>query len=414
VIVPDGAADRPGGDGAAGGLGRVRAGSRSYRRTNRAFFAAGFVTFVALYDVQPLLPEFARVFSVSPAAGSLPLSVATAAMAAAMPFAGALSEAVGRKRLMTAALLSASVLTVLTAASHGLATLLSLRLLLGVALAGLPAVAMAYLAEELEPAAVGPAMGLYISGNAVGGMSGRILTAAVTDAASWRLALAAFGVLCLALSLHFAATLPPSHLPRRPFRVRHLAASLAHHLEDPILRRLYAVSFLVMGSFVTLYNYLAFRLLAPPYGLSRSHASLVFLVYLLGSASAAWAGRLVNRFDRRAMVRLFLAAMAAGALLTLARALPAVVAGVGLFTVGFFGAHSVASGWVGRRAVTARAQASALYLLFYYLGSSVSGTVGGLFWARGGWPAVTALILLLVAAAFLVTRRLSPLPAPVA
>ncbi len=387
-------------------LGQVQSGTSAFRRTNVAFFAAGFVTFVTLYDVQPLLPEFAQEFGVSPALSSLPLSVSTATLAVAMLVAGTLSETTGRKQIMTAALLLTSLLALFTAFCHTFPSLLLVRLLQGMVLAGLPAVAMAYLAEELDSSALGSAMGLYISGNAIGGMTGRIFTAAMTDLVSWRLALGIIGVLCLVGSAIFAWSLPPSHLPRRPFAARYLFSSLASHLKSPGLLSLYAIAFLVMGGFVTLYNYLTFRLLGQPYNLSQWHVSLIFIVYLLGSLSAGIMGSLVNRFGRTPLLKTSLTAMAAGVLLTLATHLLVIVLGVALFTVGFFGAHSIASSWVGRQAQTARAQASALYLFFYYLGSSISGTVGGACWSYGSWHAVVALIVLLLLLAFWVTSAL--------
>lgn len=390
-------------------LGQIRSGSSAYHRTNLAFFAAGFVTFVTLYDMQPLLPEFAREFGVSPALSSLPLSVATATLSIAMLFAGTLSETLGRKQVMTGALFLSSLLTLLTSTSHTFGSLLGLRFLQGAVLAGLPAVAMAYLSEEMEASALGSAMGLYISGNAVGGMAGRLYTAAATDLWNWQVALGSIGLFCLALSCFFVKSLPPSHLQRRPFEFRYLFSSLARHLGDPLLLCLYGISFMVMGSFVTLFNYLTFRLLAAPYGLSQSHVSLIFLVYLLGSLSASLAGGMVNRFGRRAIIRSSLLAMAAGVLLTLATSLPGIVAGVAVFTVGFFGVHSVASSWVGRRATTAKAQASALYLFFYYLGSSISGTVGGVFWLHRGWVGVVGLIVLLLLLAMILLALLSRL-----
>ncbi|ABK99059.1 MFS transporter [Pelobacter propionicus] len=393
----------------ATGLGQIKSGSGTYHRANLAFFAAGFVTFVTLYDMQPLLPEFAREFRVSPALSSLPLSVATATLSIAMLFAGTLSETLGRKQVMTAALFLSSLLTMLTSVCHDFGALLGLRLLQGAVLAGLPAVAMAYLSEEMETSALGAAMGLYISGNAVGGMAGRLYTAAATDLWNWQSALASIGVFCLALSCFFVKSLPPSHLRKRPFEFRYLFSSLARHLGDPLLLCLYGIAFMVMGSFVTLFNYLTFRLLAPPHGLSQSQVSLVFLVYLLGSLSASLAGRMVNRFGRRAIIRVSLLAMAAGVLVTLAGSLLGIVSGVGIFTIGFFGVHSVASSWVGRRASTAKAQASALYLFFYYLGSSISGTAGGIFWLHWGWWGVVGLIVLLVLLAMILLVPLSRL-----
>ncbi len=384
-------------------LGQIRSGTSAYRRTNLSFFAAGFVTFVTLYDMQPLLPEFSREFGVSPALGSLPLSISTATLAIAMLFAGTVSETLGRKQVMTGALLLTSALALLTAFSNGFASLLALRFLQGLVLAGVPAVAMAYLGEEMDRAALSAAMGLYISGNAVGGMTGRIFTAAMTDLVSWRAALGVIGCFCLLLTTLFARSLPASHLPRRPFATRYLFTSLFRHVKDPGLLSLYGVAFLVMGSFVTLYNYLTFRLMAPPYLFSQWHVSLLFLVYLLGSLSATIMGLLVNRFGRAPLLRISLWAMVGGALLTLSAELTLMIMGVTIFTGGFFGAHTVASSWVGCQAETSRAQASALYLFFYYLGSSVAGTAGGVCWSHGGWPVVVGLIVVLLALALAVS-----------
>lgn len=391
-------------------MGAIRKGTKTFRQINLAFFAAGFVTFITLYDVQPLLPLFSREYGVPAALGSLPLSVATCALAVAMLFAGSLSETVGRKPVMTVSLFLTSILAILTAFSHAFPALVGLRLVQGAVLGGVPAVAMAYLGEEIDPASLATAMGLYIAGNAVGGMTGRIYTAAVTDVFSWRIAVGTVGLLCLLLSLYFARSLPPSaHFERRPFAVRSLAASFFLHLREPGLLCLYGLIFMVMGAFVTLYNYITFRLLAPPYSLSQTRVSWIFLVYLVGSCSSALVGRLIHRFGRSTMLRLSLATMIVGASVTITASIAGIIAGTALFTCGFFGAHSVASSWVGSRARTAKAQASSLYLFSYYLGSSVSGTVGGLFWSAWGWDGVAGLICLLLLFGLLFTIPLVPL-----
>lgn len=375
-------------------MGSIKSGTKRYRQINLAFFMAGFVTFITLYDVQPLLPEFSREFGVAAAWGSLPLSITTCALAVAMLFAGTISETMGRKKVMVASLVATSLLAFATSLTTTLPELVAVRLVQGMVLAGLPAVAMAYLSEEIAPASLTSAIGLYISGNAIGGMTGRIFTATMTELVSWRSALAVIGVACLLLSLYFAKSLPPSeNFKQRPFAARYFFTSLFKQLQDPGLLCLYGISFLIMGSFVTLYNYITFRLLGSPYYLSQSLVSLIFLVYMLGSFSSSMVGGQVERFGRNRMLFLTIATMVAGALITLAHDVPTVVAGIGVFTCGFFGAHTIASAWVGSRAKSARAQAASLYLFFYYLGSSVSGTVGGLFWARHGWVGVVLLIM---------------------
>jgi MFS transporter, YNFM family, putative membrane transport protein len=391
--------------------GQVRVGTSEFRRINVALFCAGFVTFITLYDIQPLLPLFALEFNVSPAVASLPLSVSTIALALGMLLAGTVSETLGRRQVMTVALFLTSLLAVATLFSHSFHSLLALRLFQGLVLAGVPSVAMAYLGEEMDAQSIGHAMGLYISGNALGGMAGRIGSALLCSYVPWHTAIALIGVFSLLLSLVFLKSLPPStNFRQRPFQPSYLFTSLLQHLHDPGLLCLYGLAFLAMGGFISLYNYIGFRLLAAPYNLSHYQVSLIFLVYLLGSFSSGVIGSLIHRFGRPFMIRLTLFVMLAGTLITLSGSLPAIVAGVGVFTCGFFSVHAIASSWVGRRARTAKAQASSLYLFSYYLGSSISGTVGGMFWLNYGWNGVVALITLLLLAAFGVAALLLRLP----
>ncbi|UFS69386.1 MFS transporter [Geomonas sp. RF6] len=389
-------------------MGKVEKGSRTFRTINLAFFAAGFVTFVTLYDVQPLLPVFSKEYGVPAALASLPLSLSTAALAATMLVAGTFSECFGRKPVMVASLFITSILALITPLTQSFPTLLGVRLIQGAVLAGLPAVAMAYLSEEVAPSSLAAAMGLYIGGNAVGGMTGRIFTASVTDLFSWRVAIGAIGVICIGLSFIFARSLPPSvHFRRQTFKVSYLFTSLYRHLRDPGLLCLYGIAFLLTGGFVTMYNYITFRLLGTPYHFSHTTVSWLFLVYLIGSWSSASAGKVSRRLGRDKTLVFAITLMGVGATITLAPEVPAMVCGMAVFTAGFFAAHATASSWVGSRAATAKAQASSLYLCSYYLGSSISGTVGGVFWSTEGWSGVVALICSLVAVGGIVAAVLS-------
>jgi YNFM family putative membrane transporter len=367
--------------------------SRDFYRAMAALFCGGFATFSLLYSAQPLLPAFAREFGLSPAESSLALSATTATLAVALVFAGALSDVFGRKRVMVFSLAAASATMLLAAFARNWDELVLLRAATGAALSGLPAVAMAYLADEMATNAIGLAMGLYIAGNTVGGLSGRLVGAISGDHGSWRVGFALVGAVGLVSVVLFAKSLPESRAfsPHKP-DLGALWKSLIGHFADPGLRLLFATGFLVMGVFVTVYNYIAFRLLAPPFLLTQTQVGLVFGLYLVGGLSSAAMGELATRLGRRRVLWIGWAMMLAGLAATLAENLAAVIIGVGLVTIGFFGAHSVASSWVGLRAETARAQASSLYLLFYYLGSSVVGTLGGVFYQRAGWLGVAGLV----------------------
>ena len=161
--------------------------------------------------------------------------------------------------------------------------------------------------------------------------------------------------------------------------------------------RLFATGFLLMGGFVSVYNYVAYRLLAPPYSLSQTAVSLIFAVYLLGVVSSPIMGNLALRLGRRRILLANMALIAAGLALTLATPVWAIVAGVAVLTTGFFGAHSVASAWVGFAARAGRAQASALYLFAYYGGSSLAGSLCGVAWSRAGWDGVVLCVATMLA-----------------
>jgi YNFM family putative membrane transporter len=382
--------------------------SPAFRRITLALFLAGFATFSLLYCVQPLLPLLASSFAVSPAISSLALSFSTAALALSVFMAGPYSEWVGRRGLMAVSIAAASLCDIGASFAPDWHLLLLLRATEGYALGGVPAVAMAYLAEEIEPRGLGTAMGLYVAGTALGGMSGRVIAGLVADAFGWRGAIMSIGLMGLVLALGFILLLPPSrNFTAKPgFRPRYHFAAWFTHLRDPGLPALFIIGGLVMGAFVTVYNYIGFLLAGPPYRLTPAEAGLIFTVYVAGIFSSSAAGWFSDRMGRLTVLLASIGLGLVGIALTLLAPLALVVLGITLVTASFFAAHAVASGWVGRLAASDKGHATSLYLLVYYLGSSVAGSLGGWFWAGAGWPGVAAFCGAMLLAAVLVATRL--------
>ncbi|NKS54754.1 MFS transporter [Rhodococcus hoagii] len=379
---------------------RPTRGTREYRAVTVALFAAGLNTFVSMYSAQALLPALTDEFAVPPAVAALAVSVTTGMVALAIIPASALSERFGRTRVMVASAAVSSVLGVLLPFSPTIEVLLIGRALQGVALAGIPAVAMAYLAEEIHTRDLGAAMGRYVAGTTIGGLVGRLVPSTVLDVASWRWAMEAASLLALVLAVVMTRKLPPSrHF--RPQRVspRIVLSNLGGHLRNPALALLFVLGFLLMGGFVSVYNFLGFRLLDAPFSLPEALVGLVFLLYLSGTYTSAAAGAAADRFGRGTVLLGAVLAMATGLVVTLWAVLPLVLAGMLLFTCGFFAAHSVASGWVGLLATEHRAEASSMYLFAYYLGSSVAGAAAGIAYAHGAWPATVGFVGVLLAIA---------------
>ncbi|WP_371928552.1 MFS transporter [Pseudomonas sp. SLFW] len=386
----------------------------AFIRTVLALFSGGFATFSLLYCVQPMMPVLSREFSINAAESSLILSVATAMLAIGLLITGPISDRMGRKSVMVFSLFSAALFTIASAFMPSWEGVLVTRAFVGLSLSGLAAVAMTYLSEEIHPQHIGLAMGLYIGGNAIGGMSGRLITGVLSDYVSWHIALSIMGLIALAGACVFWKILPPSRNFRpRPLNARSLLDGFVLQFRDAGLPWLFLEGFLLMGAFVTLFNYIGYRLLADPYNLSQAVVGLFSVVYLSGIYSSAKVGALADKLGRRNVLWAVIVLMIAGLALTMFTPLAIVVIGVVMFTFGFFGAHSVASSWIGRRAIKAKGQASSLYLFSYYVGSSVAGTGGGFFWHYAGWNGIGVFIALLLAAALgaaLKLAKVKPLP----
>jgi MFS transporter, YNFM family, putative membrane transport protein len=379
-----------------------RLGDAGFRRISVALFAAGLATFALLYSTQPLLPELASAFGVTAAQSALTVSATTIGLGLTLLFAGGASEVLGRTRLMHLSLFASAAVALLCAAAPSWPVLLVLRALEGVTLAGLPAVAMAYLREEVHRDSHAKATGLYIGGTALGGMCGRLVAGGLADLGGWRWALAGVAALGLVCAVLVRILLPDSrNFTPAPASPAYLLRTTGRLLRDPAQLALYGLAATLMGAFVAVYNAIGFRLAGAPYHLSLAVAGLVFLVYPIGSLSSTYAGKLADRHGRRAVVPVAIVLMLAGVLITLGAPIPLVVLGLAVMTAGFFAAHGVASGWVAARASLGpggTAQAASLYLFAYYLGSSVFGSLAGAAWTQGAWPLVVGLCAALVLA----------------
>ena len=383
--------------------GGVQPGSSLFWRINVALFLAGFASFSLLYCVQPLLPVFVQVFGVGAAASSLALSLATGSLALAIFGAGAWTEGRDKRRLMLVSMVGAALLNLVAACSPSWHGLLLARALAGLTLGGVPAVAMAYLAERMAPQAVGRSVGLYVAGTAFGGMTGRIGTSLATDAWGWQAAVAGLSGLDLLAAAGFALLLPKfapaasASAPQRGRPWREHIAIWRTHLGHPALLCLFVIAFLGVGAFVAMFNYVGFLLMGEPFHWSAAHIGWVFLAYVFAMVTSPVAGGLADRHGPLPVLLGGVAITALGVLLTWWPQAWAVVLGIVGLTVGFFAMHAVASGWVGRLAGAHKGHATSLYLLAYYLGSSVLGSWGGRFWEHAGWTGVCGFSLVALA-----------------
>ncbi|WP_180084498.1 MFS transporter [Acinetobacter sp. YH12145] len=375
----------------------IEYGTRPFLAILFSLFLAGFAIFSSLYCVQPMMPILADYFHVSPTHSSFPLSFSTIALAIGLLFTGLISDRFGRKPVMVTALFLAASLSIISSIFPLWEIFLLNRVLIGLSVSGVAAVAMTYIGEEIAQKDIGFAMGLYISGTAIGGMGGRLIAGVLIDYISWQNAMMIIGIINLCIATAFFLLLPASqHFQAYPIRFNRFYESFVKNLVDPKLRILFLQGFILMGCFVSIFNYMSYHLLEEPYQLSQTWIGLISIAYLAGIYSSPRAASWGKRFGRAKVLPAMLIMMLLGLLIMLIPAFWSVILGLIVFTFAFFAAHSTASSWVSVQSLQYRAVGSSLYLFCYYLGSSILGSSSGLVWEMSGWIGLTSFIAVIL------------------
>ncbi|UXZ53167.1 MFS transporter [Halomonas sp. 7T] len=376
----------------------IEAKTRAWWRATAALCLGSFLVFINLYVPQPLLPGLKEAYGVSTLGVSLLMSVSTLSLALALLVFGPLSDAIGREAIMRITLLLAGVLSLALAFAPTFESLLLLRLLQGFVLGGLPAVAIAWMGDEFDNPALLSAVGLYIGANSLGGISGRVVGGVASDVGGSSAAFLTVGVMTVVGCAVFWRLLPNSRaFTAKRFKLRQAAGDLLGHLRTPVLLAAYCLGGINFLIFINQYSYITFRLASEPYHLAASSLGLIFLTYLGGTFGSTVSGRLAGRFSPASCISAGVMVLMFGTAVTLADSLVLIIVGLTINAFGFFLAHSLASSWVGRYAQGARGSASALYLVFYYLGASVGGFWLEPFWRWGQWQGVAVGSWLLLA-----------------
>ena len=353
----------------------------------------GFCAFFNLYGPQSLLPSLAREFDASPAQISLTITATTLAIAMSAPFAGAIADVLGRKRVIVAAMIVATAPLVMIALAPSLHALIFWRFMLGLALPPIFTVVVAYIGEEWPPAQAMGVMGVYMAATSVGGFAGRFVSGLLADTVGWRAGFLITAAMTFACGIAVALILP---------RERHFARSeglavsgrqMLAHLRNPQLLATYAVGFGTLFTFVALFTYVNFVLAAPPFNLSPTLLGAIFVTYLAGAVAVLGLGRAIARFGRRPLVIGAIGLWACGALLTLAPSLPVIIVGLAVAASGGFIVQATSTGYVALTAESGRTSAIGFYATTYYVGGSVGAILPGLTWNAGGWPACVAMVI---------------------
>lgn len=370
---------------------RAEKGTRLYWRALIALTLAAVATFAQVYSPQGLLPDIARDFGISASASSLALGATTIGLAIGVLPWGRLSDRIGRVRAMRWAIVASVLVGLASPFAPSFGSLVGVRFVEGLLLAGLPAIGVTALAETVTPLAFGSAVGVFIAGNTIGGLFGRVLSTVAGEPLGWRWGMFLVALLAAVAAVLFLVLMPPTVLPPGP-SLPLFQATIAN-LRNPGVMVMVAQGLLLMGGFVAAYNYLSFRLQHPPFGLTPAQVAPMFLAYLAGALASSWVWSLTRRIAPISTLILSIATMLAGLGITLLPWLLAIALGLVVFTIGFFGAHAIALGLASRRAdSTSRSLAPSLYNAAYYTGSTLLGWVGGVAYAAAAWGGTAAMI----------------------
>ena len=364
---------------------------------NIAVATAGFFAFLNLYSPQALLPALAREFGVGAAEISSIMTASALAIALTAPFTGAAADVLGRKRIITAAMLAVVVPMAGAAFASDVPSLIVWRFLQGLLLPPIFAVTVAYIGDEWPRAEIPAAAGIYVTGSSLGGFCGRFIPGVLADLVGWRGAFLALAALTLAGAILIMRLLPREKSFVRSPGIAASARQMLRHLKNPQLVATYAIGFGILFNFIALFTYVSFHLAAPPFNFSSAMLGTVFVTYLAGAAISPMAGRLLARLGRLPFMLAATAVWAGGCLLTLVPSISVIVAGLVLCAACGMLCQTVATSHVTTIAREGRSSAVGLYVTSFYAGGSVGALLPGLAWNGGGWPACVAMAVAMLA-----------------
>ncbi|OPC25792.1 MFS transporter [Elizabethkingia meningoseptica] len=380
--------------------------SKRFRNIKLCIFLSGLSVFAQIYLFQPLLPMVSEHFQRSVGDSSLLVSSSTIGMALGLFFFAFKADDFSRKKLMVFSLLTSAILTIISVWIPSLPLLMAIGVIKGFVISGVSSVALAYLTEEVSVAIVGMAISMYISGNTIGGMSGRILATIIAGEMGWQKAVLIIGIESLLMGLIFWKFFPESRffVPQKINFSRKLK-QMGKFISDPYMLRLYLIAALLMGVFVSVYNYLTFRLESPPFSLNHLFVAFIFLMYTFGVFGTMATSRLSQRFEQKYILRIFIITMLGGVCLLLSHNITLLIIGLALLTFSFFAVHTMASRLITLHAKEGKSSATSIYWLFYYFGSSILGSGTGYLLHATSWTGFVTVLLLTVAISFLLTIR---------
>ena len=383
---------------------RAVKGTTTYKKIKWSIFLVGVSVFAQLYNFQPILSEITQYFKVTPSESSYLVSASTLGMAIGLLLFAFIADSYPRKDIMLFSLVTSTMLTLLSVWASDFSILVNINFIKGICISGVSAVTLAYLAEEIDPKYIGTAISFYLAGNTFGGMFGRIVAALVSGWLGWQAAVFTIGILAVVIAIAFYILFPESKFftPKK-LKIKHKLRQMKSIFRNYKILAMYLVAICLMGAFVSVYNFLGFKLESAPYNLPHYLIAMIFLMYAFGIFGNMVAGSLSDRYSPRKILLIALGLMLLGVMGMYMDNLIIILLGLTFFTISFFSGHTIASRVVTILGKDAKSSATALYWFFYYIGSSIIGSSTGVFVNKGNWNGFFYTLMIMTIVAFLAT-----------
>jgi len=363
----------------------------SYFRLQFIVFALVAASFTNIYITQPVLPVLQDEFATDMVWVSFSVSAVILGIAISnLPF-GFLADRLPIHPIILTGGVLVALGGLVCAVTKDLWVLIGARFLQGLFIPALTTCLAAYLARVLPAARLNVVMGSYVSATVLGGLGGRLLGGWIHPPTHWRHAFVSASILILIATFTAFRWLPRTLIENKQ---QHVTISYWELLKRWELLLIY---FCATGSFLifsSVFNYLPFRMTAPPFGYSTELTTLLYLAYIVGIFMGPTAGRAGNRFGTGNTLLGGVAVLGVSLMLILLPSITAVVLALLGVCAGFFSIHAAAVGSLNRKLSSGQGRANALYVLFYYMGGWLGITLSGFAYKQGGWRAVIYICLL--------------------
>ncbi len=357
------------------------------------FAVASGLAVANVYFAHPLLDIIAEDLRLPSSKVGLVVALTQVGYGLGLVLLAPLGDLMDRRKLVVGQSFLLAVSLFVVASSSTGAMLLASMAVMGF-LAVLTQAFVAYSASLAAPAKRGRVIGTVTSGIVLGILLARLVSGSLADVAGWRAVYLVSGTLVFALTLILWRVLPPEpSRSKEKSYIRTLVSLVGLFASEPTLRIRAVLAMFIFADISILLTPLVLPLSAPPYSLSHTAIGAFGLAGAAGALGAARAGRWADEgFAQRttgvALAMMLVAWLPIG---LLPHSILWLIAGVLILDFGLQAVHVTNQGMIYRVRPEAQSRLTAVYMVFYAIGSALGASSSTFVYTHAGWTGVSLL-----------------------